>query len=285
MIFEVFDPSAAGAQKYNQILPWIETLFCYREFMPDHSIERVVPTGHIFLIFELDGILRHSYDNETLEPNGDFSGVWLSGIQSNAISISAHQNSSMFVIQFKPYGAFPFLGLAAQETLDRIVPAQDLFGEGILELQSNLVTETDTAKRFSLALEWLLGRYDSSLSPPPELIEFIDAFTHNAHTALQDLCETYSTSQKNLIDQFKKFVGLTPKYYQRMLRFNELLRKIQHQQQIDWSSVAYDCGYTDQSHFIREFRHFSGFNPRKFVEDEQNIEAVNFFAMDREHQT
>ena len=69
-------------------------------FMPDHSIERVVPDGHIYLIFELDGLTRHTYHNDDLSPKAEFSKAWLSGMHKHYISISAHQDSEMFVIQF-----------------------------------------------------------------------------------------------------------------------------------------------------------------------------------------
>ena len=87
---------------------FIESVFHYKDFMPDHSIERVVPTGHIFIIFELDGMQRNTFDNETLKPNGTFTKVWISGMHRNYISISANQKSEMLVIQFKPFGAYPF---------------------------------------------------------------------------------------------------------------------------------------------------------------------------------
>ena len=67
---------------------YLEAVFHYRDFMPDHSIERLVPTGHLFIVFELDGMTRHTFDNETLKPNGTYSKVWISGMHKNYISIS-----------------------------------------------------------------------------------------------------------------------------------------------------------------------------------------------------
>ncbi|EPR68538.1 hypothetical protein [Cyclobacterium qasimii] len=47
---------------------YIEAIFHFKDFMTKHSIERVVPTGNVFIIFELDGFLRNTYDNEILKP-------------------------------------------------------------------------------------------------------------------------------------------------------------------------------------------------------------------------
>ena len=91
----------------------------------------------------------------------------------------------------------------------------------------------------------------------------------------------YPRSQKHLIHLFKKYIGLTPKWYQRILRFNDLLKQIQNKENIAWADIAYRCGYTDQSHFIKEFKHFSGFNPREFIKKEFHQDKPNFFPLDR----
>jgi AraC-like DNA-binding protein len=91
----------------------------------------------------------------------------------------------------------------------------------------------------------------------------------------------YHHSQKQLILNFKKYVGLSPKYYQRILRFNDILQKIHNREKISWAEVAYNCGYSDQSHFIKEFNHFSGFNPQEFIKREFNKEETNFFPLNK----
>ncbi len=73
--------------------------------MPDHRVERVVPTGHHHLIFELDGMERHVYDNDTLEPIRSYRQVWFAGIHREHITISPQEMSEMFVVRFR---AAPF---------------------------------------------------------------------------------------------------------------------------------------------------------------------------------
>ncbi len=62
------------------LIDYVESIFYFKEFKPDHSIERVVPTGYLFIIFELDGFVRNTFDNESLEPNGNYNNVWVSGM-------------------------------------------------------------------------------------------------------------------------------------------------------------------------------------------------------------
>ncbi|MEL6811664.1 MAG: DUF6597 domain-containing transcriptional factor, partial [Bacteroidota bacterium] len=148
----------------------IESIFHFKGFQPDHSLERVVPTGHIFILFELDGMERNTFDNRTLEPTGTFSKVWVSGMHKNYLSISAHPNSEMFVIQFKPYGAYPFVHVPLHQIANRVIPGQELFGDEILELHQQILKQQTSEEKFSLAEEWLLGRFDSDRFPEIELL-------------------------------------------------------------------------------------------------------------------
>ena len=145
----------------------IESLFHFKDFKPDHSIERVVPTGHLFIIFELDGIERHTYDNDSLKPNGNFKNVWISGMHKNYLSISAHQNSEMLVIQFKTSGAYPFLQVPIHKLNNKVIDAQDLLGPDILQLRTAILEKKEVSEKFECVTSWLNKRLDPNKIPNP----------------------------------------------------------------------------------------------------------------------
>ncbi|WP_421763120.1 DUF6597 domain-containing transcriptional factor [Ekhidna sp.] len=275
MIFETH-------QLPTTLVPYIEAVFHLKDFMPDHSIERVVPTGHVFMIFELDGFTRHTFDNETLKPNGTYQNAWISGTHKNYISISAHEMSEMLVIQFKPFGAYPFLHTDLEKIAGKVILAQELLGGEIIGLRGELLTKETSTGKFQKIESWLLDRFDSDKIPPPALIEFYEALQKAPAANYPLIVENYPNTQKHLIDQFKKYVGLTPKSAQRILRFNEILQKVHKKEMISWAQIAYQCGFTDQSYFIKEFKLFSGFNPEEFIDQNFNQEKdPNFFPLDR----
>lgn len=261
---------------------YIESIFYYRGLVPDHSIERVVPTGHIFIIFELDGIPRHTFDNESLQPNGSYSKVWVAGMHKNYLSISAHQDSEMLVIQFKTEGAYPFLRIPLNELNNRVVPAQELFGEEILELREELMAENPATGKFNSVENWLLNRFDSNKITPDEIIDVLSLIRTEPVTESGRIIDSYPYSQKHLINRFKTYLGLTPKLLHRIFRFNGLLKQIQNEQHLNWAQIAYEFGYSDQSHFIKEFKEFSGFNPKEFIDSDYHKDETNFFPLDRD---
>ncbi len=275
MIFETYETT-------EPLSRFVESIFHYKGFQPDHSIERVVPTGHLFVIFELDGFTRHTYDNETLKPNANYQKAWVSGIHQNYLSISAHNDSEMFVIQFKPYGARPFLQVDMDRISDRVVSAEEIRGIDLIALHGQLLNAKTSKEKFSVADHWLRSQFRERQAPPDSIVDIAALLQKQPASKLKEVLETYNGTQKHLISQFRKFVGLTPKQYQRIMRFNDVFAQMQNDQFLSWSDIANLCGYSDQSHFIREFKNFSGFSPKKFLQQEFDEDASNFFPLDRE---
>ena len=77
---------------------------------------------------------------------------------------------------------------------------------------------------------------------------------YSSQISITDLIQITGYSPKQFIQLFKKYVGLTPKQFHRIMRFNEILKLIKNNETILWTTIAADCGYFDQSHFIRDFK-------------------------------
>jgi len=265
-----------------ELSPYVNSIFHFKHFMPDHSIERVVPDGFIYLIFELDGKNRNTFDNDSLRPIAEHRTAWLSGLHKHYISISSHKDSEMFVIQFKPAGLQPFLVNPISELNNKITPAEDLFGASVVELREALVLQTDDDQNmFALAEQFLINISKIKQDQPRKLVEkMLNAIQTNSAAQLQDVVSKFNYSNKQAIHIFKNYVGLNPKSYQRIVRFNEILPLIMAKKSIAWDDVCADCFYYDQSHFIKEFKAFCGYSPREFLIQHGNYNTTNFFPLD-----
>jgi AraC-like DNA-binding protein len=74
-------------------------------------------------------------------------------------------------------------------------------------------------------------------------------------------------SERSLERKFRQHIGISPKLFSRINRFQEAFRLLKNNNYIKLSDIAFDAGYTDQSHFIREFKEFTGFAPYKYQKE------------------
>ncbi len=273
MIFEVHQVSSPLDQ-------WIEHVFYFKGFAPDHSVEKVVPTGNVFILIELDGMERNTLDDE-LNPIARFRNSWISGMQQKSLNISAHQNSEMMAVQLKPIGAYPFFKIPAYKLNNLVEQADIYFSDSIVQLRSRIIAEQSIPGKFRLTEQWLLELFDENKIPPREITDVVEKLQNQPFIRHSDLLKDYPKTSKNLISQFRKYIGLTPKNLHRIFRFNTLLAVIKQKKEIVWTDIVYETGYTDQSHFIKEFKEFSGFNPSHFIKHGYNDAEPNFFPLDR----
>lgn len=76
-------------------------------------------------------------------------------------------------------------------------------------------------------------------------------------------------SLRQLEREFKQKVGITPKQYHRIARLNDVYRRLEDNQQVEFTKIAFDCGYSDQAHFIRDFKSIMGVKPTIFIKEKQ----------------
>jgi AraC-like DNA-binding protein len=82
---------------------------------------------------------------------------------------------------------------------------------------------------------------------------------------VRDIANYLALSQRRFIQVFKAEVGLTPKLFSRIRRFQQTRSIIQQNPSPNWAGLALDLGYFDQSHLIREFLEFSGLSPTEYL--------------------
>lgn len=259
----------------------LDNLFYVQSYVPEHSIERLVPNGFVSIVIELDGQERFVYENETLSPKQSCINAWVSGMQTGYLSISALKNTELLAIQIKPGCALPFLHQSIDSFKDQVLPAQEVFGDEILTLRQ-VISETPAPdQKLALVAQWLQDRYDDSLTTPAPIDAAVRQIMENPTApTLQAAMTQDAYSSKHFIHLFKKHVGLSPKAFQRIHRFAQVVPLIQEQKEVQWAQISADCGYYDQSHFIKDFLRFSGYNPQSFLDEKHD--RPNFFPVDPE---
>lgn len=250
------------------LAPYVHSFIYHADYCPIEPKERVIPDGSPYLIFALDGFPRRVFDNETLEPRLKLSGAWLSGVQRDFLTIEALADSRMAVIRFSPGGARTVLQETMESSIGRILPLEALESIGVHKLLARMVEADGPEECWTLVRDWIKSRVDEGPRISAVIQEAVGAIESDptfTHHGLPDLVAASGYSQKQFIHLFKREIGLTPKAYQRIMRFHEILPLVVEEREISWAEVSQQCGYYDQSHFIREFRTFCGYNPAEYL--------------------
>ena len=243
---------------------FVDNFWLYEGHEPEHRTERILPTGRLELVINLRQNQLRFYDAERSENCSRFSGAIVSGASGRSFAPAAE--TSLIGVHFKPGGAFPFLGLPASDLADTHVDLDTLWGPSAGRLRERLCEARTSAERFQLLQEALLSRLCHGVEHHYAVPAALDMFGKNrARPRVREAAKHLGLSQRRFIQVFKAEVGLTPKLFSRIQRFQQSRTFIQHNPSINWADLAVDLGYFDQSHFIREFLEFSGLSPTDYM--------------------
>ena len=118
----------------------------------------------------------------------------------------------------------------------------------------------------------LLSRLREGVEKHYALSAALEMFGRNqGGPIVREAAKYLGLSQRRFIQVFKTEVGLTPKLFSRIQRFQQTRAYIRHRSSLDWAVVAVDLGYFDQSHLIREFVEFSGLRPTDYLTRHQSL--------------
>jgi AraC-like DNA-binding protein len=236
-----------------------------RQSAGPHALERVLPTGASQLIVNLKEDETRLYDPEQRYRCTATSGSVLSGGHSRCQIIDTSEQEHVAGVAFKPGGTVAFVRAPAHETADRDVPLEALIGvRRTVRLRERLL-ESDSAEAALEAIEAALLEMWTARAIHPAVTFALEAIDRAPDTtSIAAITETIGMSAKRFIERFKNDVGLTPKRYGRVRRFQRALGSAQRPRGVDWARVALDCGYFDQAHFIHDFKSFAGVTPTAY---------------------
>jgi AraC-like DNA-binding protein len=213
--------------------------------------ERVLPTGTMGLVIDL---------------RDDSPGPSVFGAHSETFAVEPAHEALSVGVRFKPGGAFPFLDLSAGELHNTHIPLERLWGSRADALHERLLEAKSSTAMFDILEQAMLEQAIRPLARHPAVAFALGEFQARPHApTIGDVIRHVGLSPRTFIRHFTEQVGLTPKLFCRIRRFQAALRLVRKGRRRAWPDVALDCGYYDQAHFIRDFRAFSGVTPTAFL--------------------
>jgi len=245
---------------------FIDYFYYYTGFAPVHSVDRFLPDGEVQVIFDLTDYPKYIYDNQTLKEIQSCRKVWFSGFRTEPITIPSGKESEMVIVQFRKGKALPFLKEPMYTLTNTVVDAELVMEPALLDIRDQLVEETTPERKLYLLEKRLSEIYSKQLFENIFIDYAVSRILASPDScSIGDISDRAGYSHKTMIRYFREHVGVTPKEFLKVVRFQKAILQIENQGKVDWQEVAFDCGFYDQSHFIADFRCFSGFTPTDYL--------------------
>lgn len=223
-----------------------------------------------------------AYARERVLPNGRFQLVLnltsgtaaVSGLHSRFVVVDTAAVSSAMGVVFAARAPTRFFAASAREFSERSVPLSLVWGSRATRLADRLQDEHSPLQRFSIlesVLVEILTTCDvRSLALHPAVTQALRAFRHAPYIkTVTDVSLASGWSRRWLTRAFSDCVGMTPKRYCRLLRFQHVVRRASSGGRVNWADLVVSGGFSDQAHLAHEFRTFSGLSPTSFLQAER----------------
>ena len=262
----------------------------YKEIIPGKTLQPYVK--HYYL-FESDTATTFT---DTVFPGGSMeiifnlgAGVWQSlaygqyyttppvelwGQITRPLPIRSIGKHCMLGIRFYPHSAGLFLNEELSALNDQITDGRDIYGNTVRHLYEQLQNTSSLDKRIIL-IETFLLQCLAANEDKCRNISFIQHLLQDIKTdlSIQVIAARYNISTRYLHKLVYRYTGLSPKQYNKIHRFQQSLKLITSTDS-SLTAVAYDCGYFDQAHFIKDFKSFTGTTPSAYLAESFPVNQI-----------
>jgi AraC-like DNA-binding protein len=231
----------------------------YSEHGPP-SQRRELPGPNVVVIIDIGSPIRVTESGDpthwSRHPGGFVAGL------DDAFSLTAHDGRQAGIqLNLTPLGARALLGVRLSAIARRVTPLSDLLLASQRSLSDRLASTPSWAERFSIMAAFLndgisRGRTSAAVTWATKRIELAAG-----QVDIAGLAAALGYSRKHVASLFDEHVGLAPKLYASLVRFDRVIEQLKKGPRQSWVEVALAHGYADQAHLAREVKRFSGISP------------------------
>ncbi|MCK9304638.1 MAG: helix-turn-helix transcriptional regulator [Bacteroidales bacterium] len=226
-------------------------------------MERVIPTENIQIMFHYKNpfVVCHSGDSVVKQPRSI-----ISGLSDNYSDVSTAGETGVVFVSFHPTGACHFFNFPLSEIENLSVDLTDIFYHEIRQIEELLYLKETVREKITVIENFLIGRYSPIPLHESMLIQKGIQIVKKCkgQTNAKYLSDCLYSSPKTLERKFAKYLGKTTKQIIKLIRFQEVLHDFSNVKELSLTEHAYNNGYFDQSHFIHDFKSYTGYTPKEF---------------------
>lgn len=247
----------------------------------DDVKDLIIPDGTFGLLF-VDG--ENIARNTTLNGTPEFlNKTTIFGQKTKPINYYLYGgNSKSFGVKIKPSGFHLFAGMVGKEFKNQFVEIDLLNSTVLNELEHKIFNAKSVKEKIKEVENYILSllyklelNYDYFLFE--SIVQYI--YTNKGVLIYKNLPITFNVNYKKIERLFDKYLGITPKTYIRIVRFNAAINLYLKNQEESLTQIGFQLGFFDQAHFIRDFKLFTSLSPKKFFHRESTSSEKRYLHM------
>jgi AraC-like DNA-binding protein len=267
MNFQAFSPSEV-------LKPYIKHYYTFESDSEGEFEDTVFPSGLMEVIFNLgEGTWETAVENKFQTT----PAVELWGQIVKPLAVKSKGKHFMLGIKFFPHTAAFFLRDDIALFNNQVSNLMDILGNPIKRLHSQLLEAPDISSRLALVEDFLTNRLSATEGKSlkiDKVAHILSSINSNAtESNIGDIAFKHGITPRYLHKLIYQYTGLSPKSVNKINRFQHSLKLIAKNTQ-PLTSIAYDCGYFDQSHFIRDFKSFTNVTPSTYLDSNFPVNQV-----------
>lgn len=244
------------------LLEYVESIFILNiDFAVENSLSPIypyVPTHTRFLMFYLHDPVK------VKKENSDFitrARSVIIGPQLTPVTLDLGQKHHAVIVVFKPCCMYRFLGIPLEEIVDLDFDARLVIGREIDELIERMSEAHSNHGKNNIIQQYLLHKLKCLKPTLPFDLAMLQLVKAGGNLSVDYVASQSCLSIRQFERKSLERVGLPPKLYSRMVRFSYAYKYKEKYPNLNWITIAHNCGYFDQMHLIRDFKAFAGFTP------------------------
>lgn len=185
---------------------------------------------------------------------------------SQFMDVEMERKSGCIAICFKPGTAYNFFSLPMSEVSDTATDLSYLWKGIASEMEEKVFEANNNQQRANIIQQYLYTQLVKKIRPDKAIEHCLWQINYlKGQLSAKQLSDNINISQRQLGRRFNSYLGLSPKEFIRTSRFMHSLEHLKKYPAINLTEIAYESGYYDQAHFIRECKEFSGLTPGELI--------------------
>ena len=271
MNYQVYTPSP-------ELQPFVKCFWSLDDEKQDEPVkQRVLPDGCMEMIFHYGDLYKQYFEDDStiIQPRS-----FVFGQITKYIEIAPTGISGIISARFLPDGLTPFLDIPVSSLENKAVPISEIFNEEGKKLEEDIITANENETRIKLIETFLLSKLTETRTIDAITKSCVDIiFQSQGQIGVVELADKMNINRRNMERKFTSLIGISPKQLAKVARLQATLKMLEQKKFTNLTSLAYENGYYDQAHFIKDFKEFTGIIPKSFFSDNLKLSSL-FTAAD-----